>query len=377
MKPRVLCTLGPASLNAGTIRRLEELGANLFRINLSHTALEAVQETIEFVQRNSSTPLCIDTEGAQVRCGVVAAGLILHEGDSVRLTAEVVQGSAAELTLRPESVFQTLRPGNLVSIDFHGARLRVTRTDWAAAEATVIEGGRVGSNKAVTIDPAPVLPPLTEKDVDAIGIALECGIENYALSFASGASEVMLLRSLLPADAYVISKIESRAGVREMDQIIAASDAVLIDRGDLSREIPLERVPLYQKLIIRRANSYSTPVFVATNLLESMVANRLPTVAEANDIANTLMDGAHGLVLAAETAVGEFPVESMAMVIRMVQAFKQSHDRLLEDDLLLPRSALSGPGEDQIDGVENGAWMPGAAWQRASQRSPKRLSQEV
>jgi pyruvate kinase len=153
----------------------------------------------------------------------------------------------------------------------------------------------------------------------------------------------MYLRSLLSADAYVISKIESRAGIREMDEIIAASDAVLIDRGDLSREIPLERVPLYQKLIIRRANSHSTPVFVATNLLESMVANRLPTVAEANDIANTLMDGAHGLVLAAETAVGKFPVESAAMVVRMIRAFEQAGRRLLEDDLLLPGSELRSP----------------------------------
>jgi pyruvate kinase len=343
MQPKVLCTLGPASLNAKTIHSLEELGASLFRINLSHTALEAVQETIEFVQRTSAVPLCIDTEGAQVRCGTVAAGLTLHEGGSVRLSSDAVLGTAEQLTLRPESVFETLRPGNLVSIDFDGVLLRITGTDGAVAEATVIGGGRVGSNKAVTIDPAPVLPPLTEKDVDAIRIALQCGIENFALSFAGGASEVMYLRSLLSADAYVISKIESRAGIREMDEIIAASDAVLIDRGDLSREIPLERVPLYQKLIIRRANSHSTPVFVATNLLESMVANRLPTVAEANDIANTLMDGAHGLVLAAETAVGKFPVESAAMVVRMIRAFEQAGRRLLEDDLLLPGSELRSP----------------------------------
>src|SRR5262249_45321362 len=125
------------------------------------------------------------------------------------------------------------------------------------------------------------------------------------------------------------SKIESRAGVRNMDSIIAVSDAILIDRGDLSREIPIEHVPIYQKHIIRRANTWNKPVFVATNLLESMVQNRRPTVAEANDIINTLIDGAHGLVLAAETAVGAHPVHSVEMIQRLLDAFNESTARAI------------------------------------------------
>jgi pyruvate kinase len=148
-----------------------------------------------------------------------------------------------------------------------------------------------------------------------------CGIRHYALSFANHADDVALVRALLPADAHLIAKIESAAGVRNMDGIIEASNAVLIDRGDLSREVPLEHVPFYQKAIVRRANRWNRPVFVATNLLESMITNRRPTIAEANDIANTLLDGVHGLVLAAETAIGVDPAGAVDMVLRMIAAF--------------------------------------------------------
>ena len=147
------------------------------------------------------------------------------------------------------------------------------------------------------------------------------------------------IRSLVPAGAHVMSKIESRAGVRNMDGIISASDSILIDRGDLSREVPLEYVPYYQKAIVRRANRWSRPVYVATNLLESMITNRRPTVAEANDIANTLLDGVHGLVLAAETAVGIDPVGSVDIALRAIEAFERTNDgQLLAED----RVSLNG-----------------------------------
>jgi pyruvate kinase len=152
---------------------------------------------------------------------------------------------------------------------------------------------------------------------------------------------VALLRAMIGPEAHLMSKIESRAGVRNMADIIPASDAVLIDRGDLSREIPLEHVPFYQKVIVREANRWSRPVFVATNLLESMVTNRRATVAEANDIANTLLDGVHGLVLAAETAVGRDPVGSMDMVLSSIRAFERSHvSTLLEEDRALPAEVV-------------------------------------
>ena len=170
---------------------------------------------------------------------------------------------------------------------------------------------------------------MTESDLEAIRLGRELGVKHFALSFARRAQDVVRLRRLAGAAAYVISKIESRAGVRNMDAVIAASDAVLIDRGDLSREVPLAHVPMHQKEIIRRAIAANTPAFVATNLLESMITNRRPTIAEANDIINTLMDGAHGLVLAAETSIGLNPVASVDMVLELMRAFEWSRTRLL------------------------------------------------
>jgi pyruvate kinase len=330
VKIQILCTLGPASLSAEVIGQLDQAGVDLFRINLSHTRLEALEPCIELVQRASSKPLCLDLEGAQVRCGTMAPGVALREGDPVRLTAAPVEGTAGELSLWPRSVFAALRVGSLVTIDFDGAQVRVCEVGEEHAEAVVIDAGKVRSDKGVVVDPAPTLPALTDKDQTAIALGMARGIRHVALSFASSAADVELVRSLAPA-AQVIAKIESGAGVRNMDGIIDRSDAVLIDRGDLSREVPLEYVPFYQKAIARRANRWSRPVYVATNLLESMVSNRNPTIAEANDVANTLLDGVHGLVLAAETAIGRDPVGIVRMISRMIRAFESSNFATLLD----------------------------------------------
>ena len=228
-------------------------------------------------------------------------------------------------------MFESLRVGSEVSIDFDGALLRVTSVDGGGADAEVVHEGRVRSNRAVNITPTPMLPSLTIEDRKAIEVGVGLGIEHFALSFASSAVDVELGRSLTPKGSYIIAKIESRSGVRNMEEIIDACDAVLVDRGDLSREVPLEYVPFYQKVIVRQANRANRPVFVATNLLESMVTNRRPTLAEANDIANTLLDGVHGLVLAAETAIGIDPLSAVDMVRRAIQAFERANTSTLLD----------------------------------------------
>lgn len=333
MKIRIFCTLGPASLKPDVIRQLDEREVDLFRINLSHTPLDAVESTIDLVRRVSSTPICLDSEGPQVRCGIVRPGVELALDREIMLTAEEVPGTASELTLWPSSVFGQLRVGSLLGIDFEGALLRVTDVEGGRARAVVVSPGKIRSNKAVTVDPQPALPALSAKDLTSIEIGVRHGITHYALSFASNAEDVRRLRSLAPPGAHIIAKIESREGVRNMDGIIDAADSVLIDRGDLSHEIALEHVPFYQKAIARRANRWNRPVYVATNLLESMVTSNVPTIAEANDIANTLLDGVHGLVLAAETAVGIDPVGSVDMILRAIRAFEQANDRqLLEED---------------------------------------------
>ena len=337
MKIKILCTLGPASLRGDVIRALEERGVDLFRINLSHTPPEQVEPTIALIRRYSNTPICLDTQGAQVRCGKMSEGVILTAGTTVTLCAADMVGTDERLTLWPASVFASMRPGDLIHVDFDGALLQVmdVADDHATGKAVVLDGGRVKSNRAVVVDPPPSLGPITDKDTTAIEIGVRLGIRHYALSFASSAGDVELIRALIPDGSTVISKIESRAGVRNRDEIIDASDAVLIDRGDLSREVPVEYVPYYQKAIVRQANRWNTPVYVATNLLESMVTNRKATIAEMNDIANTLLDGVHGLVLAAETAMGVDPVGAVDAVTRCIKSFEHtSMGSLLEEDRL-------------------------------------------
>jgi pyruvate kinase len=328
----IICTLGPASLDHDVIRELDVRGVDLFRINLSHTRLADLEATIDFIRRCSDVPICLDTEGPQVRCGPVVDELLLEPGAKIELVTEGLTGTADRMSLLPASVVPGLHPGDRVCVDFNGAVLRVLEAG-TAVRAIVEHGGRVGSNKAVTVLPAPSLPGLTDKDVRAMAIGARKGVEHYALSFAASADDVARARQLIPPSAHLVSKIESAAGVRNMDGIIQASDEVLIDRGDLSREVPLEHVPYVQKAIVRRANRWRKPLFVATNLLESMIHSDRPTIAEVNDIANTLLDGVHGLVLAAETAVGSDPVGAVDMVKRTIEAFEREYARALAEHL--------------------------------------------
>ncbi len=330
----VLCTLGPSSLNRQVIERLQARDVDLFRINLSHTPLDKVAETINIIQSYSSTPVCLDTEGAQVRTGTMENDVVVGDRQHVRLTAETVVGTSDCLSLTPASVFEELEPNNLIGLDFDGVVLLVLKTDANGADTVVLNGGKIASNKAVVIDPAPKLPPLTDDDIAAVKIGRELGIVHFALSFANTAEDVALLRKYAGPEATIISKIESKRGVRNLDKILIETDEILIDRGDLSREVPLENIPFLQKAIIRKANIAKTPVNVATNLLESMIVNRKPTRAELNDITNTLLDGANGLVLAAETAIGQHPVGAVDMVLSMIERIRRSLDGHRIEDLL-------------------------------------------
>lgn len=356
----VLCTLGPSSLDRQVIERLQVRKVDLFRINLSHTPLDKVEETIGIIQKYSSTPICLDTEGAQVRTGTMEKDVRVKDRQHVRLTSETVVGTSDCLSLTPPTLFAELRPNNLIGLDFDGVVLLVLKADASGAETVVLNGGRIGSNKAVVIDPAPKLPALTDDDIAAVEIGRRHGITHYALSFANTAADVALLRQHAGPGATIISKIESKLGVRNLDEILAESDEILIDRGDLSREVPLENIPFLQKAIIRKGNMAKKPVNVATNLLESMIVNRKPTRAELNDITNTLLDGANGLVLAAETAIGNHPVGAVDMVLSMIERFRRSLDGHRLEDLLESSPVLlpSLHGRSESDRPARTAYSP-------------------
>ncbi|MDX1510783.1 MAG: pyruvate kinase [Nitriliruptorales bacterium] len=324
MTIRILCTLGPSSLNPDVITELTELGVDLFRVNLSHTRVEQVEPTIDLIEAHSPVPICLDTEGAQIRCGDMEEGVALRVGDVVRLVVgEDLVGTRDVIPLRPEAAVRSLVEQARIQIDFDGAELEVTEPGEEVV-AIVTSPGRVRSNKAVVVTPAPVLPPLSARDREALAIGRARGLRHAALSFASRPEDVELVRRLAGPDTHVIAKIESRAGLANLESIIDAAESVLIDRGDLSREVPMPYVPYEQKRVIRCANAANTPVYVATNLLETMVDHVNPTLAEANDIANTLMDGVHGLVLAAETAIGRDPVAAVRTIRTMIDVFREA-----------------------------------------------------
>jgi ATP sulfurylase len=324
MTKDIWCTLGPSSLNEHVIGRLEQAGVSLLRLNLSHTRIDELRGMLDYVQGHTGLPICLDTEGAQIR---TSAGCerIVDENRSVRIFSR--PGADGELTLYPEGVVGLLAAGDLVRID-SDVLAQVISVDPDGAVLWILNGGTIHSSKAVTVLERDIeLPPLTVKDQQAIEIGNDMGVTHVALSFANSAADVDRIRAVAAPGATIISKIECLNGLFNLSEIATRSDAILIDRGDLSRQVNVEKLPFVQKDIIRRSKQLGVPVYVATNLMESMVTSPHPTRAEVNDVYNTLIDGADGLVLAAETAIGAFPVASASMVRRVIEEFDKSWGR--------------------------------------------------
>lgn len=324
-KTKILCTLGPSSMSGDSIRTLSNIGVDIFRINLSHTKIVDLKRQILQIRENTEKSICLDTEGAQIRTGTLTNGLIkLKKGDFIEINIPHKNRSSSNITLYPQEVYDQLEESDILSLDFDAASIIITEKHINGFKAKVLSSGEVGQNKAVTSKRAIRLPSLTKKDKQAIAIGKEMRVDYLALSFASSAKDLIALRDLTNQDTQLIAKIESIDGLNRLDEIIEHSQAILIDRGDLGREVPVESIPLIQKTIINTANNAITPVFVATNLLESMVTRRQPTRAEVNDVVNTLIDGANGLVLAAETAIGNYPIDCVQMISRLIR-FSESH----------------------------------------------------
>lgn len=322
---KVICTVGPASLKPRVIRRLQALGVSLFRINLSHTPLEEVRPSLAFLQEHTTVPICLDSEGAQIRTGTFATAPVNLRKDSlIEVRPYPICGDAQKFNFTPPAILELLRPGDLITLDFHAVVAEVMEIEGGRAVLRIVKGGRVGNNKACNVHREIELPAITVKDRKAIEIAREMGVDHFALSFANRPEDVREMRELIGPAATLMSKIESRLGILNLVEIAWLSDAILIDRGDLSRQIELEQIPGQQKDIIGRVKAMGRPVYVATNLLESMVHSAVPTLAEINDIYNTLADGVDGLVLAAETAVGKFPVGCVEMVIKVIVEFERT-----------------------------------------------------
>ena len=346
MRRKIFCTLGPASLNERTLTRFDDLGVDLFRINLSHVGIDQVEPSIRLIRQYSSTPICLDTQGAQIRTGFFAGGRVaLEANNAIELAEWPVEGHENLVPLYPQGVVSGLLVGDLISIDFDSALLQVIEPGHRAF-ARVLSSGPVGSNKAVAVDRFIRLPALTDVDRRAIALGRQLDIRHVALSFANRREDIDLVRRLAGGGTEIIAKIETIQAVLRLDDLLAGSDAILIDRGDLSREVPLQHLPFVQKQILREANRADVPVYVATNLLESMVEGSRPTRAEVNDVVNTLLDGANGLVLAAETAIGRNPIGCVSMIRSLIELVERpqapvltletSHSDLLGSRLVAP-----------------------------------------
>ena len=313
---KLFCTLGPGSLNKKFLTNLNPKFIKLLRINLSHTNYNELNDLVKFIRKYTKIKICIDTEGAQIR----TSNLINRNKELLKNTKFYLNNkeiSKHYIPLKPLSIYKKLKINDILSIDFNSAKVKIIDIKPNYHVCKVIQEGVIGSNKSISVNRLINIPAFTENDLKCFDIAQSLNIKDIALSFTSHSDDVKKLRNFFNYKINVTSKIESKKGIRNLEGIMDEADNILIDRGDLSKEIPLELIPKTQKEIIMRANKFGTPVFVATNLLESMVTSKEPTRAEINDIYNTLLDGADGLVLAAETAIGNYPSECIDMVIKV------------------------------------------------------------
>lgn len=316
---KILVTLGPASMKGEIIREMAGYGVNLFRINLSHTIPNDIEKYIKLIKTNTDVPICLDSEGSQIRTQEIKGGTVyLQENSMVKVHYDTVIGDAENISFSPEGIASQFSINDIIKIDFNLAAIKIVEKNKSCCLGKVITPGIIGSNKAVDINRDIPLQPITEKDKQAIAIGKEMGIKNYALSFANSRADVMQFKTLTGKEANIISKIESRHGLMNLKDILDESNAILIDRGDLSRQIQIEKIPFLQRRIISIARIMEKPVYVATNLLESMIKSQVPTRAEVNDVVSTILMGADGLVLAAETAIGEYPVYAVEMIRNII-----------------------------------------------------------
>jgi len=313
---KILATVGPASLKEFIIRNMDVAGVDIFRINLSHTKIKDLPAIIKNLQKWTEKPICLDTEGAQIRTGKIKNGQTeVKNNDILFLTSAGVLGDKYHIPLYPIAPHKFLQLGDIISIDFLSVIVQIIQIKGKKVCARVLSGGRIGSNKGVNISGRQIsLSPFTEKDSKALELSKKFGLSHFALSFASRKEDVEQFKKFFHYPIFAISKIENRAGLINLEDICRISNAILIDRGDLSREVPLQKIAFAQKHIVDTANRIGVPVYVATNLLENMIDNFEPTRAEINDITSSLFSGVNGLVLAAETAIGKHPVQCVRMV---------------------------------------------------------------
>ncbi len=320
-KVRVLATLGPASNTPAMIAQLQAAGADAFRINMSHgdqASKVAVIQAIRALEKQTGRPSTIlaDLQGPKLRVGKFASGrAVLETGATFTFDRDKTPGDATRVNLPHKEIFAAIEPGARLLVDDGKLVLRVADHDENRIVALVEVGGTISDNKGLNV-PDVVVPmaALTEKDRSDLAFALEQGVDWIALSFVQRPEDLMEARRLIGGKAALLAKIEKPAAIDRLEEIVEQCDGVMVARGDLGVELPPQNVPPLQKRIVETARRQGRPVVVATQMLESMITSPSPTRAEVSDVATAIYDGADAVMLSAESAAGQWPVQSVAMM---------------------------------------------------------------
>ena len=326
---KIVATLGPATDAPGTLEALLRAGVDVVRLNFSHGTQPQHAERVRRVRAAAAElgrPIAIlqDLQGPKIRTGTLVGGTAveLRRGAELRITTRPVEGTAERVSTTYQALPSDCRPGDTVLLNDGRIRLTVLESGDGEVRARVEDGGLLGEHKGINLPGVAVsAPALTDKDQQDLAFGMQLGVDFVALSFVREASDLQVARSFMEqrgAPIPLIAKLEKPQAVERLDAILAASDAVMVARGDLGVELAPEEVPPLQKTIIRRANQRGIPVITATQMLESMVSEPTPTRAEASDVANSVWDGTDAVMLSAETAAGAFPVQAVEMMHRVV-----------------------------------------------------------
>jgi pyruvate kinase len=337
-KTKIVATLGPATVQYKTKLKMVKNGVNVFRVNFSHADYEIVKEQVQQIRKisqklNVAVAILADLQGPKLRIGKVASGTFLHKGDIFTLSTQqklITDNSNKTAYITYKQLPCDVKQGETILIDDGKIQLKVLKTNAKDTVKTeVIEEGELSSKKGVNLPNTKIsLPALTKKDKKDLKFAIEMQVDWIALSFVRSADDLDLINNFIKKhSAYkipVIAKIEKPEAVKNIDEIIKNADGIMVARGDLGIELPLEEVPLIQKHLVHTAKLHQKPVIIATQMMESMIKNAIPTRAEVNDVANSVMDGADAVMLSGETSVGKNPVNVIKQVSNIIKKVENS-----------------------------------------------------
>ena len=332
---KVIATVGPASSSKEMLSQLFKAGINVCRLNFSHSTYEEHKQVISNIKElnqelNANIAILVDLQGPKLRIGEVENGIVmLEDGRDIELVTEPVVGTAERLYMSYKNFPKDVQVGEFILIDDGKLKLVVIETNGVdKVRAKVVHGGALTSRKGVNLPNTKIsLPSLTEKDIQDTLFALDFDIDWIALSFVRSAKDLAPLKELIRSkkkSVKVIAKIEKPEALEELDDIIRTFDGIMVARGDLGVEIPFDRVPMIQKTIAKKCIEQAKPVIIATQMLESMITSFTPTRAEANDVANAVLDGADAVMLSAETSAGKYPLEAV-MAMRQIISWTESN----------------------------------------------------